>query len=143
MKNLIKVALVATGIFAAAQTQTQAQTRDTTLGQKIDKSTRAVGKTAKKVGNATATTAKKVGNATADAAKDVGNATATGAKKVGNKTSELAVKGAVAVTDKKYDGKAGPGNENVYIDGQARYYYVNKSGKKVYITQTELKTKVE
>ena len=130
MKNLIKVALVATGIFAAAQTQ--AQTRDTTLGQKIDKSTRAVGKTAK-----------KVGNATAGAAKDVGNATATGAKKVGNKTSELAVKGAAAVTDKKYDGKAGPGNENVYIDGQARYYYVNKSGKKVYVTQAELKTKVE
>ena len=130
MKNLIKVALVATGIFAAAQTQ--AQTRDTTLGQKIDKSTRAVGKTAK-----------KVGNATAGAAKDVGNATATGAKKVGNKTSELAVKGAAAVTDKKYDGKAGPGNENVYIDGQARYYYVNKSGKKVFITQAEMKTKVE
>jgi hypothetical protein len=130
MKNLIKVALVATGIFAAAQTQ--AQTRDTTLGQKIDKSTRAVGKTAK-----------KVGNATAGAAKDVGKATATGAKKVGNKTSELAVKGAAAITDKKYDGKAGPGNENVYIDGNARYYYVNKSGKKVYITQAEMKTKVE
>ncbi len=141
MKNLIKVALVATGIFAAAQVQ--AQTRDTTLGQKIDKGTRAVGKAAKKVGNATATTAKKVGNATADAAKDVGNATATGAKKVGNKSAELTVKGAAAVTDKKYDGKAGPGNENVYIDGNARYYYVNKSGKKVYITQAEMRTKVE
>ncbi len=130
MKNLIKVALVATGIFAAAQTQ--AQTRDTTLGQKIDKGTRAVGKAAK-----------KVGNATAGAAKDVGNATAPGAKKVSNKTAELSVKGAAAITDKKYDGKAGPGNENVYIDGQARYYYVNKSGKKVYITQAEMRTKVE
>ena len=145
MKNLIKVGLLATGIFAAAETQ--AQTRDTTLGQKIDKTTRAVGKTTTKtvktVGNATSKTAKKVGNATAGAAKDVGNATATGAKKVGNKTSELTVKGAAAVTDKKYDGKAGPGNENVYIDGQARYYYVNKSGKKVFITQAEMKTKVE
>ena len=141
MKNLIKVALVATGIFAAAQTQ--AQTRDTTLGQKLDKTTRTVGKTAKKVGNATAGAAKDVGNATAGAAKDVGKATAKGAKKVGNKTSELAVKGAVAVSDKKYDGKAGPGNENVYIDGNARYYYVNKSGQKVYVTQAELKTKVE
>lgn len=130
MKNILKVALLATGIFAAAQTQ--AQTRDTTLGQKIDKGTRAVGKTAK-----------KVGNATADAAKDVGKATATGAKKVGNKTAELSVKGAAAITDKKYDGKAGPGNENVYIDGNARYYYVNKSGKKVYITQAEMRTKVE
>ncbi len=130
MKNIFKVALLATGIFAAAQTQ--AQTRDTTLGQKIDKGTRAVGKAAK-----------KVGNATAGAAKDVGQATATGAKKVGNKTAELSVKGAAAVTDKKYDGKAGPNNENVYIDGNARYYYVNKSGKKVYITQAEMRTKVE
>lgn len=131
MKNLIKVALVATGIFAAAQTQ--AQTRDTTLGQKIDK-------TATKVGKATAKTAKKVGNATATAAK----ATAKGVTKAGNKTAELAAKGAAAVDDRKYKGKAGPNNENIYIDGKtSRYYYVDKTGHRVYVTQAELKTKVE
>lgn len=135
MKNLIKVALVATGIFAAAQTQ--AQTRDTTLGQKIDK-------TATKVGKATAKTAKKVGKATATAAKDVGNATAKGVTKAGNKTAELAAKGAAAVDDRKYKGKAGPNNENIYIDGKtSRYYYVDKTGHRVYVTQAELKTKVE
>ncbi|MEO8884817.1 MAG: hypothetical protein ABI367_02070 [Mucilaginibacter sp.] len=124
MKNLMKVALLATGLFAAAQTQAQTH-RDTTLGQKIDKTT-------KKVGHATTKTAKKVGNETAEAATAVGH-----------KTSELAAKGAAAVVDKKYDGKAGPHNENIYIDSKSRYYYVNKSGHRVYVTKAELKTKVE
>jgi len=134
MKNFAKAALLATMIFAAAQTQ--AQHRDTTLGQKIDKTTRTVG-------HATSKTAKKIGNATAETAKKVGNATAEGATKVGHKTSELAAKGAAAVTDKLYEGKAGPDNENIYIDSKARYYYVNKSGHRVYVTQAELKTKVQ
>lgn len=133
MKNIVKGALLATMIFAAAQTQ--AQHRDTTLGQKIDKTTRTVG-------HATTKTAKKVGNATVDGAKTVGNATAEGAKKVGKKTSELAAKGAAAVTDKLYEGKAGPNNENVYIDSKSRYFYVNKSGHRVYVTEAQLKTKV-
>ncbi len=124
MKNITKVALMATMMFAAAQTQAQTH-RDTTLGQKIDKTTHTVG-------HATSKTAKKVGNATAE-----------GATAVGHKTSELAAKGAAAITDKKYDGKAGPDNENVYIDSKARYYYVNKSGHRVYITKAEMKTKVE
>jgi len=132
MKNIAKGALAAVMIFAAAQTQ--AQHRDTTLGQKIDKTTH-------KVGHATKTTVKKVGNATADGAKAVGNATAEGATKVGKKTSELAAKGAAAVTDKLYEGKAGPNNENVYIDSKSRYFYVNKSGHRVYVTEAELKTK--
>jgi len=46
MKNLLKVALVATGIFSFTQVQAQTH-KDSTLGHKI-------GKTAKKVGNATA-----------------------------------------------------------------------------------------
>jgi hypothetical protein len=131
MKNLIKVALVATGIFAASQTQ--AQTRDTTLGQKIDK-------TATKVGKATAKTAKKVGNATSSAAKDVGNATATGAKKVGNKTSELASKGAAAVANKRYEGHWALTGELVYIDEYGRYFYVDKKGHRQFITKAQMKT---
>jgi hypothetical protein len=134
MKNMFKVALLATGIFAAAQTQ--AQTRDTTLGQKIDKTTRTVGK-------ATSKAAKSVGNATAKTAKTVGNATAKGVTKAGNKTAELAAKGAAAVDDRKYKGYAGPNNENVYIDGKTqRYYYVDKTGHLIYVTQAQLRTKV-
>ncbi len=127
MKNIFKVALLATGIFAAAQTQ--AQTRDTTLGQKIDKGTRAVGKTAK-----------KVGNATADAAKDVGQATATGAKKVGNKTSELASKGAAAVANKRYEGHWALTGELVYIDEYGRFFYVDKKGHRQFITKAQMRT---
>lgn len=135
MKNIVKGALLATMIFAAAQTQAQVH-KDTTLGQKIDKTTTTVG-------HATTRTVKKVGHATAQGAKTVGNATAEGATKVGRKTSELAAKGAAAITDKKYEGKAGPNNENVYIDSKARYYYVNKAGHRVYVTEAQLKTKVD
>ena len=95
MKNLIKVALLATGIFAAAQTQ--AQTRDTTLGQKIDKP-----------------------------ATKVGKATAKTAKKVGNKTSELASKGAAAVANKRYEGHWGLTGVLVFIVEYGKYFYVDK-----------------
>lgn len=67
--------------------------------------------------------------------KQVGDA----ATKVGNKTSELAVKGASTVVDKKYKGKCGPNGETVYINGQSQYYYVDKKGHKVYLKESELK----
>jgi hypothetical protein len=47
MKNILKVALVAVGIFSFAQSQAKTMQRDTTVGQKINH-------TAKKVGHATA-----------------------------------------------------------------------------------------
>jgi hypothetical protein len=69
--------------------------------------------------------------------KQVGDA----ATKVGNKTSELAVKGASIVVDKKYKGKCGPNGETIYINGQSQYYYVDKKGHKVYLKESELKDK--
>ena len=111
MKKIIAVALIATGIFTAAQSKAQTH-KDSTITHKIGK------------------TAKKVGNSTADAATTVGK-----------KTSELAAKGAAAVTDKKYDGKAGPNGETVYIDSKSRYYYVNKSGHRIYTNKSELMDK--
>ncbi len=109
MKNMIKVALLASGIFAAAQVQ--AQTRDTTLGQKIDK-------TATKVGKTTAKTAKKVGN----------------------KTSELASKGAAAVANKRYEGHWALTGELVYIDEYDKYFYVDKKGHRQFITKAQMRT---
>lgn len=110
MKNMIKVALLASGIFAAAQTQAQTH-RDTTLGQKIDK-------TATKVGKTTAKTAKKVGN----------------------KTSELASKGAAAVANKRYEGHWALTGELVYIDEYGRYFYVDKKGHREFITKAQMRT---
>lgn len=46
MKNILKVAVVAAGIFSFAQTQARPMQKDTTIGQKVSK-------TAKKVGHKT------------------------------------------------------------------------------------------
>jgi hypothetical protein len=123
MKNIFKVALFAASLYTAGQAQAQTTHKDTTFGQKVDK-------TAKKVGKSTAKTAKKVGNTTSDAAKDVGK-----------KTSEVAAKGAAAVVDKKYDGVVSPTGQTVYINDKSQYYYVNKKGHRVYLKKSELITK--
>lgn len=59
---------------------------------------------------------------------------------VGNKTSEVASKGAAAVVDKRYNGKYGPGGENIYIDKYSHYYYVDKKGHHVYLKKAELRS---
>lgn len=121
MKNLLKIALMAAGVLAFTCSQAKPVSRDTTIGHKIKH------------------TAKKVGHKTRDAAEDVGDATATTAKKVGHKTAEVAAKGAAAVTDKKYEGKCGPMGETVYIDKDSRYFYVNKTGRRVYLKKSQLR----
>ncbi len=59
MKNIIKVALVAAGIFSFAQSHAKTMARDTTIGQKI-------GKTAKKVGHKTSEIAANGASAVVD-----------------------------------------------------------------------------
>jgi hypothetical protein len=64
------------------------------------------------------------------------------AKKVGNKTAELATKGKSAVVDEVYKDKMGSaGQSPIYIDHDSKYYYVDKKGKKVYVTKSSLKDK--
>jgi hypothetical protein len=83
---------------------------------------------------------KPVGKAIGDAGKDVGHATAKGAKAVGKKTSELASKGAAAVTDKRYDGHWAPTGELVYVDEHGKYFYVDKKGHRQFITRVQMRT---
>ncbi len=59
--------------------------------------------------------------------------------KIGNKTAQVAVKGASAVADKRYDGKVGPSGQTIYINKNSHYYWVNARGKKVYISKSKLK----
>lgn len=59
--------------------------------------------------------------------------------KIGNKTAEIAVKGASAVADKKYESKVGPAGQTIYIDKYSHYYYVNGRGKKIYVSKAKLK----
>jgi hypothetical protein len=63
------------------------------------------------------------------------------AKKVGNKTAEVASKGKSAIVDEVYKDKVGPGGQTIYIDHNSKYYYVDKKGKKVYVTKLSLKDK--
>lgn len=79
---------------------------------------------------------KKVGHA----AQDVGHATTSAAKDVGHKTSEVTVKGAVAVSGKRYRNHWAPTGELVYIDKHDRYYYVDKRGHYQYLKKWQLKT---
>ena len=66
-----------------------------------------------------------------------------GAKKVGNKTAEVASKGKAKVTDEIYKDATGPDGETVYIDNHARYYWIDKKGKRHYSAKEELKAKSE
>ncbi len=63
------------------------------------------------------------------------------AKKVGNKTAELTVNGKSAVVDEVYKGKEGPQGQTIYIDHGSKYYYIDKKGKKVYVSKSSLKDK--
>ncbi len=63
------------------------------------------------------------------------------AKKVGNKTAEVASKSKSAVVDQKYKDKTGPDGQTIYIDNKDKYYWVDKKGKKQYITKAEMKDK--
>jgi hypothetical protein len=113
MKSIIKTALVLAALNLSVAAM--AQEKDTaSFGKKV-------GKTAKKAGNATASAAKTVGNATASTAS----------------------KGASKVVDKTYKGKTGPNGETVYINNKSQYYYVNKKGGRVYVTEAQLKDKPE
>ncbi|MCJ8211928.1 hypothetical protein MUY27_19575 [Mucilaginibacter sp. RS28] len=74
-------------------------------------------------------------------AKKVGHTTSRVAKKTAHKTSELASKGASAVADQRYKGKCAPNGEDVYIDGKARYYYVDKKGHHVFLKKSQIRDK--
>jgi hypothetical protein len=65
------------------------------------------------------------------------------AQSAGDKVAEGVNDAAAAITDQKLKHKVGPGGETVYLDDNAKYYYINNQGKKVYITKLQLKDKPE
>jgi len=64
------------------------------------------------------------------------------AKKTANKTAEVASKGKAKVTDQKHKDKVGPNGETIYIDNHSKYYWVDKKGRRHYLTDAQLKPKV-
>ena len=75
------------------------------------------------------------------AAEKTGKAVKKTAKKVGNKTAEVASKGAARVVAQVYKGKEGPNGQTIYINNESKYYWIDKKGHKVFITEAELKSK--
>lgn len=86
-------------------------------------------------------TADKVEHGIKKGAKKTWHVTKKGAKAVGNKTAEVASKGAARITDKKSDEWVGPHNQTIYIDDLGKYYWVDKKGKRIFVTEGELKKK--
>jgi hypothetical protein len=78
----------------------------------------------------------------AQVVKKTTHAVKNGAKAVGNKTAEVASKGKAKVTDQKLEGKTGPNNEKIYVDDHLKYYWIDKKGKRHYIAESALKTKM-
>lgn len=88
---------------------------------------------------------KKDARETRDEVEDKAERTADdveeGAQSVGDKISEGANDAAAAIKDQKVDDKVGPGGETVYLNEEAKYYYINNEGDKVYISKIQLKDK--
>ena len=73
--------------------------------------------------------------------KEAGHDVAKGAKKVGNKTAEVASKGKAKVADEVSNDKVGPNGETIYIDGNSRYYWIDKRGRRHYVNSNALRNK--
>ncbi len=76
-----------------------------------------------------------------DKANEVSEEAEEGAQSVGDKISEGAKDAAAAIKDQKIDDKVGPGGETVYLNEEAKYYYINNEGDKVFIPKVQLKDK--
>ncbi|SHF75433.1 hypothetical protein [Pedobacter caeni] len=73
--------------------------------------------------------------------ESVGQVISKTATKVGNKTAEVAVKGTAKVADQTYKGKMAPDGSDVYINGKNKKYYINKKGAKIYLKESQIKTR--
>jgi hypothetical protein len=65
------------------------------------------------------------------------------AEKTGDAISETAGKAAAEIDDRRHDTKVGPQGQTIYISDDSRCYYVNDKGKRVYVSESELKDKPE
>ncbi len=74
-------------------------------------------------------------------ADEVGAEVEQGAEKAENKTKEVTKDVAADLKDEKVEGKESPTGETVYIDEDGKYYYIDNTGKKIFIAKEQLKGK--
>ncbi|MDB5208919.1 MAG: hypothetical protein JWR72_3994 [Flavisolibacter sp.] len=89
----------------------------------------------------TRSTIGKVGHGIKKGSKKAWKGTKKGAKAVGNETAELATKGKGEITDKTSDQWVGSNGQKIYVDDGNKYYWVSEKGKRVFVTEKEMKPK--
>jgi predicted nucleic acid-binding Zn-ribbon protein len=75
------------------------------------------------------------------AAKRTANHVENAVEDAGDAVSETASKAAAEITDERHETKVGPNGETIYVAKSTDYYYVNDEGKKVYLSEGQLKEK--
>ena len=76
--------------------------------------------------------------------KEVGKDVKKGTKKAGKKSAEVASKGKAKVTDKLVEGKTAANGEKVYYDDdRSAYYWIDKKGRKHFVSAGQLKPKAD
>lgn len=63
------------------------------------------------------------------------------ADKTGDAISEAAAKTAAEIDDPRHETKVGPDGQTIYISDDARLYYINDQGTRVYVKKSQLKDK--
>jgi hypothetical protein len=63
------------------------------------------------------------------------------AEKTGDEVSEAAAKTAAEIDDPRHDTKVGPDGQVIYVSDDNSFYYISEEGKKVFVTELELKDK--
>lgn len=76
-----------------------------------------------------------------ESAKKAENGIERAAEKTGDAVSEAAAKTAAAIDDRKLDTKVGPNGQTIYVSDDGHYYYISEEGKKVVVTELQLKDK--
>jgi hypothetical protein len=84
---------------------------------------------------------KKAGHGIKKGSKKAWKSTKKGAKVVGNETAELATKGKGEITDKTSDEWVGSNGQKIYVDDGNKYYWVSEKGKRMFVTEKEMKRK--
>ena len=69
------------------------------------------------------------------------NAVKKGVKKGAHEIAEQASEAKSDITRTELEGKMGPNGEDIFIENDGRYYYVNDKGHKVFITDSDLRNK--
>jgi hypothetical protein len=63
------------------------------------------------------------------------------AEETGDEVSEAAARTAAEIDDRRHDTKIGPDGQVIYISDDDQFYYIDEEGKKVFVTEGELKDK--